>query len=450
LYRIVYWNYRLVSGLRHKVARRFTPGGLLVLLAFVITAMTGFDTENTVAYQAFAPLFFLLVVAILGSWVFRARFSATRHLPRFGTAGRPFTYGVTIKNLMSKPQIELTLLDELADPRPAFPEWLAAQRAVEKRTRAFRFSGRRFSNPFRPATVKPAAVPSLRANEEAEVRVELTPLRRGVVRFATLRLARTDPLGLSRAFSRVPLPQTVLILPKRYPLPNIALPGTLKYQEGGVALASNIGRSEEFVALRDYRRGDPLRHIHWRSWAKAGKPIVKEFEDEFFVRHALVLDTFTADPHSDAFEEAVSVAASFACTIATQESLLDLLFVGPQAYCFTAGRGLAHADQMLEILASVHACGDKTFRELEHLVLDHAPVVSGCICVLLAWDKERRDFVEKLRALSVPLLVLVVCEAGKAKELKAGPLKDRQRQFHVLEAGKIEEGLAAMAGFAIA
>ena len=131
-----------------------------------------------------------------------------------------------------------------------------------------------------------------------------------------------------RAFVKVPLPQTVLILPKRYPLPPIALPGAMKYQEGGVALASNIGRSEEFVSLREYRRGDPLRHIHWRSWAKAGKPIVKEFEDEFFVRHALVLDTFTDDPHSEAFEEAVSVAASFACTVLTQESLLDLLFVG--------------------------------------------------------------------------------------------------------------------------
>ena len=44
----------------------------------------------------------------------------------------------------------------------------------------------------------------------------------------------------------------------------------MRYQEGGVALAANIGRSEEFVALRakTYRHGDPLRHIHWRIWAK--------------------------------------------------------------------------------------------------------------------------------------------------------------------------------------
>ena len=130
-----------------------------------------------------------------------------------------------------------------------------------------------------------------------------------------------------------------------------------------------MGQSEEYVALRDYRHGDPLRHIHWRSWARVGEPVVKEFEDEFFVRHALVLDTFTDHPHSEVFEEAVSVAASFACTMPTQESLLDLLFVGPQSYCFTAGRGVAHVEQMLEILASVRACGS-AFRALEHLVLE--------------------------------------------------------------------------------
>jgi uncharacterized protein (DUF58 family) len=215
----------------------------------------------------------------------------------------------------------------------------------------------------------------------------------------------------------------------------------MKYQQGGVALASSVGQSDEFVSLRDYRRGDPLRHIHWRSWAKTGKPIVKEFEDEFFVRHALVLDTFTKDPRSDAFEEAVSVAASFASAIELQETLLDLLFIGTEAYCFTAGRGLAHADQMLEILASVKPCSDKSFATLEHLVLDHAAAVSSCICVLLDWDERRREFVRALQSMDVPLLVLVITEPGNSKTIDPGPMQHQRERFHVLQAGKIEEGL---------
>jgi len=196
--------------------------------------------------------------------------------------------------------------------------------------------------------------------------------------------------------------------------------------------------------LREYRRGDPLRHIHWRSWAKTGKPIVKEFEDEFFTRHALILDTFTARPPGEVFEEAVSVAASFACTVLTQESLLDLLFVGPQAYCLTAGRGLAHADQMLEILASVRSCADQPFGALELLVMNHVQVVSGCICVLLAWDEPRRALVEKLKALGLPVLVLVILDKPAIKPLDPGPLRDEPHRLHTLEIGRIEEQLALL------
>jgi uncharacterized protein (DUF58 family) len=320
---------------------------------------------------------------------------------------------------------------------------LAVQLAESRRAHPFRVSERRRTSPFRLVNLKEAEVPPLLPGGETEVRVELTPLRRGILRFNGVTLARPDPLGLFRSFAKTPAVQTVLILPKRHPLPPIALPGTMRYQEGGVALAANVGRSEEFVALRDYRHGDPMRHIHWRSWAKTGKPIVKEFEDEFFVRHALVLDTFDDEPQSELLEEAVSVAASFACAVLTQESLLDLLFVGNQSYCFTAGRGIAHADQMLEILASVANCADKKFETLEQLVLNHISAVSGCICVLQRWDDARKSFIAKLRTLDIPLLVLVVVRPGEPKP-DAGPLRNEPDRFHVLEIGRIAEQLARL------
>jgi uncharacterized protein (DUF58 family) len=312
--RVLYVVYRLFSWARFWAARRLTRPGLVVAGALLLTGVMGFDTENSVAYQAFMLLLALLLVAFLFSWFFLLRFAAERSLPRFGTAGKPFNYRVVVRNLTPKIQPGLTLLENLADLRPSFREWKALQIDDEKHRRPFRISQRRRVNPFKVVTVKDAVVPPIPANQAIETRVELTPLHRGLLRFKGVTLARSDPLGLFRALTKVSLPQSVLILPKRYLLP-IALPGAMKYQQGGVALAANIGRSEEFVSLREYRRGDPLRHIHWRSWAKTGKPIVKEFEDEFFMRHALILDTFTDRPHSEVFEEAVSVAASFACRV---------------------------------------------------------------------------------------------------------------------------------------
>ena len=442
--KILYHLYRLISGARYRLGRRLTRPGMVVLGGLFVVMLTGLDPEISAAYQAFALLLCLLLVSFGFTWRFRASFSAIRELPRFGTVGCPLPYRIQLTNLTKTTQSGLLLMEDAADPRPSYSEWLAVQLADERRLRSFRLGSGRATSPFRSVVMKDAEVPAVPPQQEAEVRLEFVPLQRGILRLEGVTLARPDPLGLVRSLLRIVLPQTLLVLPRRYPVPRLTLPGAQKHQEGGVAFAVSVGQSEEFVALRDYRHGDPLRHIHWRTWARAGKPVVKEFQDEYFVRHALVLDTFMDDPHNEVFEEAVSVAASFVCTVQTQESLLDLLFVGPQSYCLTAGRGLAYADQMLEILASVRPCSEQQFVALESLVLNHAPGVSGCICVLVAWDEARRKFVGELRALGVPVLVVVIVPRGHDRSLDRGPMRDEPERFHVFEVGQVEPGLAQM------
>lgn len=444
LLKIVYRSYRLLIVGRRWVLRRFTRLGLFMLEGLAGAAVLGVEMDQTFVYQIFTLLAGFLAVAMVASRFFRGRFSARRVLPRFGTVGQPLIYRVVVRNQTPRPQADLSILEELENPIPSYESFAAVQQAEERRTQSFSLSRRASRMRFAPAAVRETCLPRLPARQEVEARMEVLPLKRGHLRLEGLTVARPEPLGLVKSLVRLPVLQSVLILPKRYPLPPIGLPGTRQYQRGGVALASSVGESEEFVSLRDYQSGDPLRRIHWRSWAHAGRPIVKELADEFFVRHALVLDTFTDHPNDEAFEEAVSVAASFACTVLTQESLLDLLFVGPQAYCFTAGRGLAHAEQILEVLASVRTCRDRDFASLEHLVLDHLGRVSGCICVLLAWDERRQAFVRKLRQAGVPLRVAVVVERGVKVELAAGSTADEAGWFHVLELGRIAEGLAKL------
>ena len=444
-YRIIYLVYRVLQGVRLRARRRFTVPGLGLLGGCLLAGFMSPDTDNNVAYQAFTPLASLVLVSMGWSIFFRGKFKAERRLPRFATAGQPVKYRVALRNLTTKAQSGLVVMDELTHPVASFAEWMAFQVANERRNPSFRFWGKRRSPlKLNPAVTKPGRVPPARPQEEVDVELELTPLRRGVLQLASLRVARPDPLSLAQGLVKVPLPGSLIVLPRRYPLAATPLPGNSRYQQGGVAFASNVGQSDEFVSLRDYRKGDPLRHIHWRSWAKTGKPVVKEFEDEFFVRHAMVLDTFTRHDPSDMFEEAVSVAASFACTVGDQESLLDLLFVGPQSYCFTAGRGLAQTDQMLEILAGVRSCQTRPFKDLEQAVLEHVSVVSGCICILVAWDEERKEFVRKLRQLDIPLLVFVIVEDERHAKLDPGPMSDDPERFRVIPAGHAEAALAQL------
>lgn len=443
IFRILYAIYRVLAWVKSLVTRRFTPAGIAVLIAACISAVMGVDTEHNVEYQAFAFLASLLLVSVTFGWIFNGRFSATRVLPQFGTAGAPLNYKVALRNLTARKQVGIEVIERLAEPVPSFREWMDVQVRQQKGMRSFRFEQRHRMSPFRVVKVRDAVAPDISPGGEVDVPMTVTPLRRGVLRFQGLIVARHDPLGLFRAIRKLRVPQGVLVLPRRYRLPPMALPGTIKYQEGGVAMASSVGQSDEFVSLRDYRHGDPVRHIHWRSWARVGEPIVKEFEDEFFVRHALVLDTFTSMDYSEAFEEAVSVAASFACSIQTQESLLDLLFAGTESYCFTSGRGLAHNEQMLEVLAGVSPCKGQ-FSALEALVLQHSQLLSGCVCVFLSWDGLRQQLVRKLRQLGLPMTVFVIGSPTAERPADLGPMSDQPEQFHLLRCGNIEHELGTI------
>jgi uncharacterized protein (DUF58 family) len=441
LSRSLYRAYRSASFLGYWVPRRFTPGGLLLLAAIILTAGISTDIEQMVAYQTLALLLGVLMVSVAFAPFFRGRFRVVRRLPRFASVGQPVHYTVELENRGGRPQSGLWVLEELADPRPTYEDYLEELHAhPPQHSFQLRSSKRR----PRGVRVAPAPAPPLPAHGRGEARLQLIPQRRGVLRFAGITVARPDPFGIFRAFIQVPAPQQLMVLPKRYPIPAVALPGATKYQQGGVALAAAVGESEEFISLRNYRRGDPLRHIHWKSWARTGRPIVKEFQDEFFVRHALILDTFASPARAEAFEEAVSIAASFACTVLTQESLLDLMFVGPKAFQFTAGRGLAHADQMLEILAAVRLNREHSFATLETLVLEHLSLLSGAICVFLDWDPPRQELVRKLDLLGLPLLVFVVTDARDRSLLEPGPLRHHPESFHVIETGRAAEALSRL------
>jgi uncharacterized protein (DUF58 family) len=402
----------------------------------------GFDTNRTLGYQVFTFLLALFVLALGWRFRFRPRLRVRRVLPRFVTAGEPAAYRVVLANDGGRLERGLALLENTADPRPSFEEFLTAREPGEARRNWF---DRKVGYPRwdwlvrrnQLALIAARPLPPLPPGDAGEVRVEFTPRRRGRLELTSVTIARPDPFGLVNALWTIPLPQSLLVLPKRYPMPAIGLPGTRKYQRGGVALAQSVGESEEFVSLRDYRPGDPLRRIHWKSLARVGKPVVKEYQDEFFVRYALVLDTFTDDAGSERFEEAVSVAASIACAIQTQDSLLDLLFIGPETYCFTAGRGLGNTDRMLEVLAGVRVCRDRPFRALHHAVLERHDALSACVAVLLAWDDPRRQFVRHLRALGTPVRALVVVEPG-------APAGEEPGEVHRLEAGRVAEGLARL------
>jgi uncharacterized protein (DUF58 family) len=454
LYRLFCFSYRV----QRLLVRRFTPGGLAILVCLLAAAVIGLDTKQTMAYQVFAFLLAVLIMAIAHSTLTeivlgfdsRWRFGAVRTLPKFATVGIKLTYPITISNQTKQLQSGLKFTEEIAIPKFGLREFRQIINSTTKnrKVNSITYIYYRWLKAIaqkRKAKTRAIDLPVLKPKSETKIRGEITPTHRGVIRLAGITILRADPFNLFNVVTSISLPQSLLVLPQRYQLPRINLPGSRMSQSGTVSLAASVGDSEEFMSLRDYRPGDPLRKIHWKSWAKTDKPVVKEEKSEYFVRQALVLDTFQPQSKnkniSEILEAAVSLAASFAWDVHTQESLLDLMFVGLESYCFTTGRGLGSSEQMLEILAGVTACQDKTFDYLATALKSKTSMLSGCICILITWDEERKKLVEYLQKFKIPHLILLLAELEqeysqlKVENLYILPLEKLQESLLAIESG---------------
>ncbi|KRC58460.1 hypothetical protein ASE14_17890 [Agromyces sp. Root81] len=133
--------------------------------------------------------------------------------------------------------------------------------------------------------------------------------RRGVVPVGPARTVRADPIGLMRREFVWSETAELHVHPRTVPI-NALSTGFIRDLEGTPTrdlTASDIA----FHALREYVPGDDRRFIHWRSSAKTGTFMVRQFEETRRSRLMVLLDL---DPgaYSDAaeFELAVSAAAS--------------------------------------------------------------------------------------------------------------------------------------------
>ena len=422
--------YRASQWLR----RRFTPAGRALLGLCVAAAVLGVDTRRTTAFELFAASAALLAAAWSLSLRRRApRLALEREAPALATVGVPVVCRYRVRCLGERALDGLRLRDELAETLPTPAEFARANGVQRVRTGSVEPSmpGGAADMPLnwvdrtigyprwlallrqrRGADLDELVLPSLTPGARHELSVTLTPRRRGALRFERSRLLWSDPLGLVNAVSDREVPGEIVVLPRLHPVPALTLPGARRFQRGGVSQSLTVGDSQEFVQLRDYRPGDPLRNIHWRSFARRGEPVVKEFQDEYFTRYALVLDTFGSDAgeHTDAasFEAAVSVAASFVSALCRGEALLDLLFVEDRAYRYTAGRGVGQPIELLRVLAAVEPAPRADFSLLAGQVLAQAAGLSACVTVLLGLDPARRALVDGLRQRGVQQLVLVM------------------------------------------
>lgn len=402
---------------------------MLFLFIMPVAGVFGFDTRSTLSFQIFSILLMLLITAMCFALFFRGQFSIIRKLPEYGSVGIALTYSCVVHNKNKTAKRDLVIIDELKYRFPSLNEFTSAKDPLDKkRNRIDRFIGYpRLMNVIqksRGGSIKAANVDYISEDSEFETKLQLVPLRRGYVQFNKTRLAQAEPLGLFQAQKVLDNQERLLILPRLYKTPRLNLHGKRTYQHGGINNAAIVGDSQEFISLRDYHPGDPIRSIHWRSFAKLNKPIVKEYQDEYFNRYGLILDTYLNGISEIVFEDAVSIAASFMTAQREQDALLDLMFVGNQSYRLTSGRGLAGADNILEVLACVEPVHKSNLAELKAMIKATSHECGAMICILLKLDEPRLALINMLAALDLPVKCILVSDSDEIDDKQSIAEKD--------------------------
>jgi uncharacterized protein (DUF58 family) len=138
---------------------------------------------------------------------------------------------------------------------------------------------------------------------------------RGRYEIGPLVVRLTDPFGLcelTRSFATV---DKLTVVPQVVDLPAVRLAG--EYAGAGDSRARSVAvHGEDDAATREYRYGDDLRRVHWRSTARVGELMVRREEQPWESRATVILDTrgfaHRGEGPTASFEWAVSAAASMA------------------------------------------------------------------------------------------------------------------------------------------
>ena len=119
------------------------------------------------------------------------------------------------------------------------------------------------------------------------------------------------PFGLMTTRRKLSVPSEVTVVPRWVELRSFPLAEPSSSPSDVLHERPRAGGGEEFLGVREFRPGDALRAVHWRSTARAGTLVVREYEQEISNRTALVIAGADRGEGPDSsFETLVSACAS--------------------------------------------------------------------------------------------------------------------------------------------
>ncbi|MFJ5231655.1 DUF58 domain-containing protein [Kitasatospora sp. NPDC088391] len=235
---------------------------------------------------------------------------------------------------------------------------------------------------------------------------------RGRYPLGPLQLRLSDPFGmceLTRAFSAA---DVLTVVPQVQDLPAVRLPGESAGQGDSNSHTLALAGDDDVIP-REYRHGDDLRRVHWKSTARYGELMVRREEQPLRARATVLLDTresaHRGSGPASSFEWAVSAAASIGVDLVQRGYRTRLLTDTGHAVPGQGAQGSTAAESvgaLLDALAVVeHSDRGTLARAEEVLRLDGEGLLVAVVGTL---DEDQADRLARLRRRTGGAVVLLL------------------------------------------
>ncbi len=252
---------------------------------------------------------------------------------------------------------------------------------------------------------------------------------RGEFRLGPMRVATGDPFGLFEPQRTINATERIIVYPQAVPLMQFDLP----------AAALSGGDPQRFItqhittnaaSVRDYVVGDSINRIHWRSTARRGRLIVKEFEldpqvdiwlfvdfsqyslveDPTLQRVGMIGSIIYGSPHipRSTEEYAVVIAASIATYFAGQERSLGFSAYTPYLEVLPPERGQRQLTRILNILAVARSTTPMSLADMLRMQSHNFTRGTTLIIVTATLDPQWLTQVQRIRERGVKLVCIFV------------------------------------------
>jgi len=218
------------------------------------------------------------------------------------------------------------------------------------------------------------SLPTLGRDEEHEELFDIPTRRRGVITVGPVSSVRADPLALLRRTQTWAESVDLYVHPITVPLVDDST-GFIRDIEG-VTTQDLSSNDVSFHALREYQPGDDRRAIHWRTTARVGRLMVRQFEETRRAHLLVTLPTHHDDYESEGdLESAISIAASLARHAFSLEREVSI-------HTSTGLLAARTAPMLLDRLAELEpATGRGTLRDLSRQAAAAVPHASVAVLV---------------------------------------------------------------------